>query len=168
MSKARAVRVVTAVALAASLSGVVLTAGGPASAATKRVKATCAVLTGNSKKTTDKLSSCTPGTATGGTATGVTKAGKGTTGTATLTWINKHGKTTISYSYSLVSPPKCGTSVVKGKKVNNIEVIETGQVTASSGLASKVIKVGDSTSATVCVNAATGAESLLKGTKFVL
>jgi len=168
MGKLRAGRVVAAVALAASLSAVAWTVGGPATAATKRVKATCAVLTGNASKTTDKLSSCTPGTATGGTATGVTKAGKGTSGTAVLTWINKHGKTTISYSYSLVTPPKCGTSVVKGKKTNNIEVKETGTVTASTGTASKVIHVGDPTTATVCVNAATGAESLLTGTKFVL
>jgi hypothetical protein len=159
---------VAAVALAASLSAVAWTVGGPATAATKRIKATCAVLTGNAKKTTDKLSSCTPGTATGGTATGVSKAGKGTTGTAVLTWINKHGKTTIDYSYSIVTPSKCGTSVVKGKKVANTEVQETGKVTASTGTASTVIKVNDPTTATVCVNAATGAESLLKGTKFVL
>jgi hypothetical protein len=168
VNKARAVRIVTAVALAASLSGAAFAVGGPAFAATKRVKATCAVLTGNDKKTTDKLSSCTPGTATGGTATGVSKVGKGTSGTATLTWINKHGKTTISFNYALVTPEKCGTSVVKGKKTNNIEATETGKVLTSTGTASKVIKVGDSTSATVCINAASGAESLLKGTKFVL
>ena len=168
MSNTRAVRVLTTVALAVSMTAAVWTVSGPAFAATKRVKATCAVLTGNAKKTTDKLSSCTPGTATGGTATGVTKAGKGTAGTAILTWVNKHGKTTISYNYALVTPQKCGTSVVKGKKTPNIEVIESGKVTASTGTASKVIKVGDSTSATVCVNAASGAESLLKGTKFVL
>ena len=168
MGKVRGVRVLTAVALAVSVSGAVWSVSQPASAATKRVKATCAVLTGNASKTTDKLSSCTPGTATGGTATGVTKAGKGTTGTATLTWINKHGKTTLTYSYSIVTPSKCGTSVVKGKKVANTEVTETGKVTASTGTASTVIKVNDTTSATVCVNAATGAESLLAGTKFIL
>ena len=85
-----------------------------------------------------------------------------------MTWAGKHGVTTISYGYTLVTPPKCGTSVVKGKKTNNIEVIETGKVLTSTGTASKDIKVGDATSATVCVNAATSAESLLKGTKFVL
>ena len=168
MGKVRVGRAVAAVALAASLSGGVLAVSGPASAATKRVKATCTVLTGNAKKTADKLSSCTPGTATGGTATGVNKAGSGTSGTATLTWINKHGKTTLSYSYAVVTPEKCGTSVVKGKKTNNIEVALTGSVTSSTGTASKVILVGDKVSATVCVNAATSAESLLKGTKFVL
>jgi len=167
MGKVRAGRAIAAVALVVSLSGAVLAVGGPAFAATKRIKATCAVLTGNAKKTADKLSSCTPGTATGGSATGVTKAGKGTTGSVVLTWVNKHGKTTISYNYAIVTPSKCGTSIVKGKKVANIEAQETGTVTASTGTASKVIKVGDSTSATVCINAS-GAESLLKGTKFVL
>jgi hypothetical protein len=168
MGKLRAVRVLTAVALAVSVSGALLAVSGPASAATKRVKATCTVLTGNAKKTTDKLSSCTPATDTGGTATGISKIGKGTTGTATLTWAGKHGVTTISYNYALVAVPKCGTSVVKGKKTNNLEVTETGKVITSTGTASKDIKVGDTTSATVCINAATSAESLLKGTKFVL
>jgi hypothetical protein len=41
-------------------------------------------------------------------------------------------------------------------------------MTASTGTSSTVIKVGDPASATVCVNAATSAESLLTGTKFVL
>jgi hypothetical protein len=161
--------VLTAVTLAASLSGAVWSAGGPAFATTKRVKATCAVLTGNAKKTTDKLSSCTPGTDTGGTANGVMKAGKtGLSGTATLTWINKHGVTKLTYNATVVTPEKCGTSVVKGKKVNNIEATVSGNVTSSTGTASKDIKVGDPISATICVNAATSAESLLKGTKFVL
>jgi hypothetical protein len=132
------------------------------------VKASCTVLTGNAKKTTDKLSGCTPAADTGGTAIGVSKAGKGTSGTAVLTWANRHGKTSISYNYARVTPPKCGTSVVNHKKTNNIERTLKGSVTASSGTASKDIKVGDPISATVCVNAATRAESLLAGTKFVL
>jgi hypothetical protein len=169
MGKVRGVRALTAIALVVATSGALLAVGGPASGATKRVKATCTVLTGNATKTTNKLSGCTPATDTGGNAAGVTKAGKGTTGTATLKWAGKHGVTTLSYNYTIVTVnPKCGTSLVKGKKVNNIEVIETGKVLTSTGTASKDIKVGDVTSATVCVNAATSAESLLKGTKFVL
>jgi len=156
----------TAAALA--VTATLLTVSVPAGAA-PRVKATCAVLTGNAGKTTDKLSSCTPAADNGGNAAGVTKAGKGTTGTVTLKWAGNHGTTTLTYSYKIVTTnPKCGTSVVKGKKTNNIEVTETGTVTASTGTAAKDIKVGDATSATVCVNAATSAESLLKGTKFVL
>src|SRR5579862_1692507 len=117
MGRARGVRILTAVALAVSLSGAVWSASGPASAATKRVKATCTVLTGNAKKTADKVSSCTPANDTGGTANGLNKAKTGgTSGTVTLTFINKHGVTTLSYSYAAVTPEKCGTSVVKGKK----------------------------------------------------
>jgi hypothetical protein len=169
MGKVRVGRAVAALALAVSLSGSVLVVSGPASAATKRVKATCTVLTGNAKKTADKVSSCTPANDTGGTANGLNKAKTGTTsGTVTLTWINKHGVTTLSYSYAPVTPEKCGTSVIKGKKVNNIEVALTGKVTGSTGTASKDIKVNDPVTATVCVNAATSAESLLKGTKLVL
>jgi len=169
MSKARAVRALAVITFAITATAGVLTVSGPASAATKRVKATCAVLTGNDTKTASKLSSCTPATDTGGTATGVSKVGKGTTGASTLTWAGKHGVTTLSYNYALVTVnPKCGTAVVKGKKTNNLEVIETGKVLTSTGTASKDIKVGDSTSATVCINVATNAESLLKGTKFVL
>ena len=39
---------------------------------------------------------------------------------------------------------------------------------SSTGAAGKVIKVGQITSASVCINSKTGAEALLKGTKFVL
>ena len=168
MGKVRAVRVLTAVALVVPASGALWAASGPASAVAK-VKPSCTVLTGNDTKTTSKLSGCTPAADTGGTATGVSKVGKGTTGTSTLTWAAKHGVTTLSYNYKIVTAnPKCGTSVVKAKKTNNLEVVETGKVLTSTGTASKDIKVGDSTSATVCINAANSSESLLKGTKFVL
>jgi len=165
MGKGRTFRMLTVMAL---VSGAVWAVGGPVSAATKP-KPSCSILTGNAAKTTSKLSGCTPATSTGGNATGVSKVGKGTTGTSTLTWAGKRGKTTVSFSYTIVTAnPKCGTSVVKGKKTNNTEVIETGSVLTSTGTISNVVKVGDKTSATVCINAATSAESLLKGTKFVL
>ena len=168
MGKVRAVRVLTAIALVVPASGALWAGSGPASAAAK-VKPSCSVLVGNDTKSTSKLSGCTPATDNGGNATGVSKTGKGTTGSSTLTWAGKHGVTTLSYNYKLVTvSPKCGTSVVKGKKTNNLEVIETGKVLTSTGTASKDIKVGDTTSATVCINTATNAEGLLKGTKFVL
>ena len=101
---------------------------------------------------------------------GASHAGnKGRTWFSTLTWAGKHGVTTASYVVTPVTAnPKCGTSLVKGKKTKNQEVIETGKVYTSTGSAAKDIKVGDATSATLCINAATSAESLLKGTKLVL
>jgi hypothetical protein len=166
MGKVRAGRILTAIALIVPASGVMWAASGPASAATT---ASCSVLTGNDAKTSSTLSGCTPAADNGGSATGVSKTGKGTTGSSTLTWAGKHGVTTVSYSYKLVTvSPKCGTSVVKGKKTNNLEAIETGKILTSTGTAAKDIKVGQKSSATVCINAATGAEGLLKGTKFVL
>ena len=167
MGKVRAVRVLTAMALVVPASGALWAAGAQAFAKTG---VSCSVLVGNSgKPTSSKLSGCTPATDTGGNATGVSKVGKGTSGTSTLTWAGKHGVTTLSFKYTIVTVnPKCGTSVVKGKKTNNLEVIETGKVLTSTGTVSKDIKVGDATSATVCINAASGAEGLLKGTKFTL
>jgi hypothetical protein len=168
MGKVRAVRLLTAIALVVPASGAAWAVSGPASAATKP-KPSCSVLIGNATKPkTSKLSGCTPATATGGNAASVNTTGAGTTGTATLTWAGKHGKTVVSYSYKIVTPSKCGTSVVKGKKTSNTEVVETGTVSSSTGLVAKSVKAGDATSATVCINAATSAESLLKGTKFIL
>jgi hypothetical protein len=166
MGNVRAIRLIVAMALTVPASVAVWAVSGPASAATG---ASCSTLTGNDAKTSTMLSGCAPAADNGGSATGVTKTGKGTSGTSTLTWAGKHGVTTLSFSYKLVTKnEKCGTSVVKGKKTNNLEAIETGKVLTSTGTASKDIKAGQATTATVCINASTGAEGLLKATKFVL
>ncbi len=148
-----------------SASLATLAVSAPAGAA---AAPSCTVLTGSEAKTTSALSGCTPTANTGGKGSSVTKTGKGTSGTSTITWASKHGTTKLSFTYKLVTKgEKCGTSIVKGKKTNNIEATESGKVLSSTGLAAKVIKAGQNTTATVCINAA-GAESLLKGTKFVL
>lgn len=166
MRYSRAVRALTASALMFSATVAAWSVTTPAGAA---APPSCSVLTGNSAKTTSTLSGCTPTANTGGKGSSVTKTGAGTSGTSTITWATKHGTTKVSFTYKLVTKnPKCGTSVVKGKKTNNLEATETGKVLSSTGLAAKVIKKGQKTTATVCINAATGAESLLKGTKFIL
>jgi hypothetical protein len=161
MRSSRAVRLLAVMAPAVPASLVVWAASGPASAS---VPASCSTLTGNDSKTTSVVSGCVPTTATGGKGNSVSKTGKGTTGTSTITWVTHHGVTKLSYSYTIVAPAleKCGTST------SHIEVKETGKVLSSSGPVAKVVKVGQKTSADVCINTKTGAESLRPGTKFVL
>jgi hypothetical protein len=160
MRHLRAVRVATAVALVIPASLGIWTASSPASAAV--APPSCTALKGTETGKTDALTGCTPIANTGGSGTSATKMGKGTTGSSTITWASKHGVTTTSYNYVIVATAKekCG----KG----NLEIIETGKVTKSSGLAAKVIKVGQKTTATVCLTTKTKGLSLLKGTKFVL
>ena len=166
MRHLRVARTITALALVVPAS---LATWAVASSASAAAMPSCTALVGSSTKTTSSLSGCTPTANTGGKGSSVTKTGKGTSGTSTITWATKHGVTKLSFSYKLITKnEKCGTSVVKGKKTNNLEATETGKVLSSTGLAAKVIKAGQKTTATVCINAKTGAESLLKGTKFVL
>jgi hypothetical protein len=162
MRHLRAIRVLTAMALVVPASLATWAVTGPASATTF---VSCSKLTGLDTAKFTTLSGCTDPADTGGTGKGVSKAGKGTTGTSTITWATKaDGTTSVSYSYTIVaaSKEKCGTSVVKGKKTDNLEVIESGKVLAVTGNAAKVIKVGQAASSTTCINASTNAESLLK------
>ena len=169
MGKGHTVRLFTSIALVASTSSAVCAAGGPASAAKPRPSCSVLVGTFRIRGITSRLSGCTPAGDTGGNSAVVSQAGnKGSKWFSTVTWAGKHGVTTATYDITpRTKNPKCGTSLVKGKKTNNLEIVETGKVLTSTGPASKDIKVGDATSATLCVNAATSAESLLKGTKFV-
>jgi hypothetical protein len=159
MRHLRVVRVATAAALSIPTTLGVWAVSSPASAAT--APPSCSALKGTETGKSDTLSGCVPTANTGGSGTSVTKLGKGTTGSATITWASKHGTTTTSYSYSIVATAKekCGAGAT--------EIIETGKVTKSTGLAATAIKVGQKTTATVCL-AKSGALSLLKGTKFVL
>ena len=163
MRKFRAARVLTALALVVPATMATFAVTNSAGAATSP---SCTVLTGNDAKTSAALSGCTPTANTGGKATSVTPTPKGTTGTSTITWATKHGTTKLSFKYALIaaSKEKCGTS----GKTKNLEATETGKVLSSTGSAATVIKAGQKTTATVCINGTTGAESLLKGTKFVL
>jgi hypothetical protein len=168
MQHSRSVRAVTALAMLFSASLATLAVTAPAGAA---AAPSCTVLTGSEKTPTkSSLAGCTPTANTGGKGSSITKVGTGTSGTSTITWASNHGVTKLTFKYTLVpaSKEKCGTSKVKGKTTKNIEATETGSVTSSTGLSGKVIKKGQKTTATVCINAATQAESLLKGTKFVL
>jgi len=84
---------------------------GPASATTF---VSCSKLTGlDTAKFTTLSAAPTPRTRRG-TGKGVSKAGKGLTGTSTITWATKaDGTTKVSYSYTILaaSKEKCGTSV---------------------------------------------------------
>jgi hypothetical protein len=153
MRRFRTVRVATVLALAVPASLVAWSAAGPASAA---VIPSCTALAGVGLNST--VSGCTPAANTGGKGTAKSvAAAKGQSGTTTITWAAGHGTSKLSFTYAIPKVNKCP----KG----STEIIETGKILSSTGLAAKVILKGQKTSASACEGKTV---SLLKGTKFVL
>jgi hypothetical protein len=131
----------------------------PASAVTQPAK--CGKIT---TKTVGKVihitvSKCTPLSATGGSGTGTTSSGTGALKGKTvnkITWASKHGTSTMAISFAPTTLGKCP------KTTTRLSI--TGKVTASTGLAAKVIKKGQPVTAKVCVNKKTAAVALEPGT----
>jgi len=148
----------SAVALAAgSLALLPLTPASAAAAAscTKLVSGAPITVKGvpTSKST---ISGCTPLAATGGKGTSVTNL---KTLISKTTWAGGKGTTTVKVAYK--GAPKQGKC-----PATTTHILSTGKVTASTGAAAKVIKPGQASTASVCVNKKTSAASLEPGTKY--
>jgi len=145
------------------LSAVALAAGSlaslPLTPATAAAAASCGKLVSNPPKgttSTSTISSCTPLSATGG-------SGKSATNLKTLisktTWANGKGTTTVKVAYKAApSQGKCPAGTT--------HILSTGKVQSSTGAAAKVIKAGQASNASVCVNKKTSAASLEPGTRY--
>jgi hypothetical protein len=102
------------------------------------------------------ISGCLPLAATGGSGKSVTNL---KTFISTTTWAGGKGTTIVKISYKGASQGKCPSTAS--------HVLSTGKVTGGSGAALKVIKVGQTVSASVCVDKKSSAASLEPGTKYV-